>query len=108
MTEAVPIGTEKVLADIHEKRRRQVVVHGHKRQFDDAYKDHELASAAIAYTQAAIPEALGLTSEELYVFWPTEWVLPNFAQNPRELLINAAALLVAEIERIDREKGRQE
>ena len=98
-----PIGTEKVLADIHTKRRRQVVIHGHGRGHDDAHDRGELAQAAIPYIQAALWQELGLTTdEELLVFWPWTSEPPNLKQDRRELLVNAAALLVAEIERIDR------
>lgn len=96
-----PIGTEKVLADILNKRRRQVVVHGYGRLHDDAHSSGEIAVAAIPYIQAAYAEYLGFTTQELTVFWPWEGT-PNLQQPTRELLLNAAALLVAEIERIDR------
>jgi hypothetical protein len=97
-----PIGTDKVLDDVKKKRQRQVVVHGRGRRADDAYVDGELARAAIPFIQSAYQEECGhLTAEELLVFWPMQQP-PKLAQPRRELLINAAALLVAEVERLDR------
>lgn len=95
-----PIGTDRVLADIKRKRQRQVVVHGYSRGIDDQYDQGELAEAAIPYIQAAYDS--GLAPDEVLVFWPWDDRPPNLNQPPRELLLNAAALLVAEIERLDR------
>lgn len=96
------IGMDKVLADIKRKRQRQVVVHGRSRLHDDLHTDGEIAIAAIPYIQSAYMEKLGLTAEELGVFWPWVNEPPKLAQPRRELLLNAAALLVADIERLDR------
>lgn len=97
-----PIGMEKVLADIKQKRQRQVVVHKRDRLGDDMYVDGQLTSMALAFAQAAYQKELGLSDEELQVFWPWEETTPKLEQSRRELLINAAALLVADIERLDR------
>ncbi len=102
MASEEPIGTDKVLADIKRKRQRQVVVHGWKRAHDDEHAAGELAQAAIPYIQSAYDTEMGLTGEELLVFWPWEDGYPNLDQPVRELLLNAAALLVADIERLDR------
>lgn len=96
-----PIGTDKVLDDIKQKRKRQVVVHGWSRLHDDTHTGGELAIAAIPYIQAACNDTLKLTDDELQVFWPWEGLF-GCVDEKREHLINAAALLVAEIERIDR------
>lgn len=69
---------------------------------DDLHVDGEIAIAAIPFIQSANMEHLGLTAEELHMFWPWPNEPPKLAQPRRELLINAAALLIAEIERIDR------
>jgi len=95
------IGTEKVLHEVWRKRQRQVVVHGWTRLHDDEHVSGELARAAIPYIQGAYAEVLGLTTEELGVFWPWDNA-PNLEQPTRELLLNAAALLIAELERLDR------
>ncbi len=104
MTNAEPIGMERVLQDIKRKRQRQVVVHGWSRRHDDEeHNDGSLATAAIPYIQSANRQLLGLTDEELQVYWPWAEGDPNLNQPRRELLLNAAALLVAEIERLDRQ-----
>lgn len=91
----------KVLDEVRQKRERQVVVHGRSRLYDDQHVDGEIARAAIPYIQSAYMEELGLTAEELIVFWPWPNEPPKLAQPRRELLLNAAALLIAEIERLD-------
>lgn len=96
------IGLDKALDDVRRKRQRQVVVHGRTRLHDDEHVYGEIARAAIPYIQSAYMEVLGLTAEELVVFWPWPNDRPKLAQPRRELLLNAAALLVAEIERLDR------
>jgi hypothetical protein len=96
-----PIGLDKVLIDVKRKRQRQVVVHGWSRVHDDTHVEGELARAAIPYIQATVLSELGLTLEELQVFWPWPGDF-RFVDNPRENLLNAAALLVAELERLDR------
>jgi hypothetical protein len=95
------IGMDKVIADVKRKRQRQVVVHGWSRMHDDTYTDGSLAIAAIPFIQAACNDKLKLTDEELQVFWPWPGAF-SAADARREHLINAAALLVAEIERLDR------
>lgn len=100
------IGTEQVLADVLAKRKRQVSVHGWRRTHDDEHTCGELAQAAIPYIQAAYRDYLGLTDEELTVFWPWD-APPDLQQDVRELLINAAALIVSEIERLDRESRHE-
>ena len=96
------VGMWKALDEVRHKRERQVVVHGRSRLHDDLHADGEIAIAAIPYIQSAYMEELGLTAEELLVFWPWPNEPPKLAQPRRELLLNAAALLVAEIERLDR------
>jgi hypothetical protein len=100
------IGLDRVLDDIKRKRQRQVVVHRWTRAHDDTHTEGELGRGAITFIQAAYMTELGLNREELPVFWPFDWVegegKPNIDQPRRELLVNAAALLVAELERLDR------
>lgn len=91
----------KVLDDIRMKRQRQIVIHGYPPEHDDQHTNGSVAIGAIPYIQAANQETLDLTDEELQVFWPWPEKFKPSADR-RENLINAAALLVAEIERIDR------
>lgn len=97
------IGMDKVLDDVKRKRQRQVVVHGWSRAHDDTHADGSLGIAAIPFIQAACNDRLKLTEEELQVFWPWPGRFRSVDKR-REHLINAAALLVAEIERLDRVK----
>ncbi len=92
---------DTVLAEVRAKRVRQIGHHGYSFRHDDEHDRGELAMAAIPYIQAAWCQ---LTPDELQVYWP--WEGDSFKPAPtdtkRELLLNAAALLVAEIERLDR------
>jgi hypothetical protein len=95
----------KVLDDIRMKRQRQIVIHSHPPEEDDRHADGSVGIGAIPYIQAANQQTLGLKDKELQTFWPwPERFKPS--ADPRENLINAAALLVAEIERIDREAAK--
>lgn len=97
--------TVGVLAEIAAERERQIEQKGWSLEHDDEHKLGELGCAAIPFIQANIPELLGLTDEELQVFWPfTSPFKPD--RNPRRNLVKAAALLVAELERIDRQNDK--
>jgi LmbE family N-acetylglucosaminyl deacetylase len=89
--------------DIAAERRRQVAVEGWTPDHDDTHHDHEMALAAIAY---AISAAGRRQSAENWWPWDWKWWKPK---TPRKDLVRAGALIVAEIERLDRaallEKG---
>ena len=97
--------TDQVLADVARKRLRQIEFHGWTREHDDAHVHGEVAIAAIPSVQAASPASLGLSREDLEVFWPWDSEFKPDTDR-RENLVNAAALIVAEIERLDRLKAR--
>lgn len=102
-------GTTTVLLEIADERLRQIEGEGFTREHDDNHDPGELAAAGAAYAVNA--------SDELHPFsqgdgqrrappsWPWDigWWRPK---NPRRDLVRAAALLVAEIERIDRAAER--
>lgn len=92
--------TEDVLAE----RQRQVEAEGWTDEHDDAHWAGELASAGMGYAQSAACQLShdGEPLDGLPLFWPwaAEWWKPK---NPRRDLVRAAALLLAEIERLDRE-----
>lgn len=98
----------KVLADIYGERLRQQSVEGWTPEHDDDYLNGELATAAAYYAiHAGIAErqvAAYLLDEDehgVLVGWP--WGRSWFKPKTRRFdLIRAAALLVAEIERLDR------
>ncbi|WP_428719111.1 hypothetical protein [Undibacterium curvum] len=95
----------KALSDVAEERRRQVEVEGFTHENDDKYDCCELSLAAGCYAMftSAYPE--GDPCE--YWIWDKKWWKPS--EDRRKNCIKAAALLIAEIERIDRtitKKGR--
>jgi len=111
-----------ILAEIRGKRRRQIVEHGYTAEHDDEYVHGELALAAIAY---AAPSPVRVVNElangETFMDpWPWKEqfdkrprdgnvIVPPVARSSllrRDLLVTAAAFIIAEIERIDRKAVR--
>lgn len=88
----------KAFLDVGAERRRQIEAEGWTPEHDDAHDKGEMAFAAIAYLMAAVnPNAA-------YAWWPwsLEWFKPG---SIRRMLVKAAALIIAEIERRDRADG---
>ena len=83
--------------DVLKERCRQVEGEGYTIEQDDTYTDYQLPRAAICYgiKAAGLPDHL----ERLY--WPFRSSAVKPA-NRRRSLVKAAALLLAEIERLDR------
>jgi hypothetical protein len=77
------------------ERHRQQQEEGWSLEHDDAYRGEELRWAAVCY-------ALYMKQQNPPAFWPwpPEWWKPR---DRRANLVRAAALLIAEIERIDRD-----
>ena len=98
-----------VIAEIAAERRRQVEAEGWSPEHDDLHCGGELSSAAACY--AIEPKFGPATLDFIERWWPWErkWWKPK---DRRRDLIRAAALIVAEIERLDRAKtdeyGRKE
>lgn len=102
-----------VMREIDAERHRQITKEGFDAKHDDEHASRELARAAAAYVQHYFERQWLMTGNpfpskhEQYAedeppdFWPwdEEWWKPK---NPRRDLIRAAALIVAEIERLDR------
>lgn len=95
-----------VLADIAFERWSQIMDHKFDADHDDKYKHNELGRAAACY-------AVGVRSifdawNQSRSIWPWEpkWWKPN-RTNRRKDLIKAAALIVAEIERLDRAQSKE-
>lgn len=84
--------------DVLAERRRQVEVEGWSTERDDRYIDCELARAAATYALCEKPEQLQVCGAFAWP-WPAGWWKPT---TYRRNLVKAAALLLAEIERIDR------
>ena len=101
--------TEDVLAE----RQRQVEAEGWTDEHDDQHGERELARAALCYVEQyagrswlleAFPDGEErYQSDEMPDAWPTTWAEEWWKpKNPRRDLVRAAALLLAEIERLDR------
>lgn len=108
MAETVESGTAKylleALGDIAAERRRQIEVEGWTPEHDDAHTGFELSRAAAAYALEPSARLEGSwPSAESYPPhdwpWAEKWWKPT--DNRRDL-VKAAALIIAEIERLDR------
>lgn len=92
--------------DVLAERRRQVEVKGWTPEHDDEHDTGELAAAGAAYTVAAADELYPLSlgdgnyRENCPPCWPAGW--PWKPDDPRRMLVKGAALILAEIERLDR------
>ncbi|EPM7983462.1 hypothetical protein ACTQ89_003329 [Klebsiella pneumoniae] len=81
------------IADVIAERQRQQSVKGFSAEQDDTYVGFQLSAAAICYIEPMEAEN----------YWPADWYDDSFKPtDTRRNLIKAAALIIAEIERIDR------
>lgn len=95
---------DTVAAEIAAERKRQMWDEGWTTDRDDQHSRGEMALAAMAYTQAATQVSTSTAEMRAlpaprYWPWSTEWWKPK---DRRRNLVRAAALIIAEIERIDR------
>ena len=84
--------------DIGKERLRQIDREGFSPESDDGYLDGELLRAAACYL-------LNLVVPKSPHRWPGLWPWPSLwwkPTNPRRDLVKAGALILAEIERLDR------
>lgn len=91
-----------VIDEIAAERRRQIDVEGWSPEHDDEHKNGSLACAAGCYAiHAGLPEAARVPKGYAPMDWPWDatWWKPK---DRRRDLIRAAALIVAEVERLDR------
>jgi hypothetical protein len=90
--------------DVLAERERQIDEEGWTPEHDDQHTDGSIARAAGCYAL----HASGLPEQHARHFWPWEWKWwkPS-PQDARRMLVKAAALIIAEIDRLDRaaEKG---
>ncbi|EOX8377618.1 hypothetical protein [Salmonella enterica] len=92
-SESVSQSLTDALRDVIAERQRQVSVKGWTPEHDDTYTCGELSGAAISYIEPM----------EAVFYWPAEWHDDSFKpSNERRNLVKATALLLAEIERLDR------
>lgn len=90
--------------DVLAERHRQISIEGWTPEHDDAHGDGGLASAAACY--ALHTEPIGNVGDYLR-FWPwaAEWWKPR---DRRRNIVKSGALILAELERIDRARANQE
>lgn len=86
----------QAIQDIVAERRRQIEAEGWTLTHDDEHGTGEMAQAAAAYAYAA--SGISRSHGRLWP-WAASWWKPA---PPRRMLVKAAALIVAEIERLDR------
>lgn len=86
-------------ADVLAERQRQINVKGWTPEHDDTYTCGELAAAAISYIEPAEAEN----------YWPVDWHDGSFRpSDERRNIVKATALLLAELERLDRLSQRNQ
>lgn len=87
--------------DVIKERQRQVVAEGRTREHDDLYVAGQLVSAAVTYALCAAFDHPDAIKKHFGRYWP--WDRIHFKpKDKRRNLVRAAALLIAEIERLDR------
>lgn len=94
--------------DILYERARQITVEGYCPEYDDRYVNGELAGAASAYALSAaaairIGQDAPIQSPPPFFPWEEKHWKPT---TPRRDLVKAAALILAELERLDRAADR--
>lgn len=92
--------TSGAVIDVLKERERQITSEGWSKGHDDSHADGELSQAAGCYAMFGDPS--GPYKNQAPIEWPWHgrwWKVTSY----RRSLVKAAALLIAEIERIDRE-----
>lgn len=87
------------ILDVISERQRQRSVEGWSSERDDAYQNSELADAAACYAIHAHNQSVSTPAH--WPWGPVWWKQTN----PRRDLVKAGALILAEVERIDRAAG---
>lgn len=94
----------QAVGDVLAERQRQVEVEGWTPEHDDQHEVGELATAAACYAGNAGGYVwAGGWPGEVWP-WAREWWKPS---TPRRDLVKAAALIIAEIERLDRAAAQE-
>lgn len=91
--------------DVLAERRRQIGVEGYTFERDDAYINGDLAWAGAAYAVSAARAAGRVVHATARSLAPHTWPWALKAWNPKDArtdLVRAGALIIAEIERLDR------
>lgn len=103
--EKLPLDCNALL-DVMLERARQVVYEGFTPDHDDKHQHGEIALAAAAYAYGSQYHRLDRDAGARPSWWPWDmrWWKPH---NPRRDLIKAAALILAEIARLDRSAAKE-
>ena len=91
---------DSVIAEIRTERNRQISGEGWGPEHDDIHTMGEIADAAACYAMTPTGKTHSLVTPKRWP-WATEWWKPK---DRRRDLVRAAALIVAEIERLDRNR----
>lgn len=92
---------DTVIQEIAAERQRQTSKLGWTTAHDDQHSNSELAHAAACYAAPAPPGVRAASLNEPPLLWP--WHRAYWKpKDQRSNLVRAAALIVAEIERLDR------
>lgn len=101
-------GWSDAVRDVLAERQRQIDLEGWTAEHDDAHDAGELSAAASAYSIAAAdvmhPASQGDGDYESAppLAWPWDGAWWKPGTDPRRMLLKAGALILAEIERLDR------
>lgn len=109
----------KAIKDVIAERRRQIEKEGWTLEHDDGHDDGSLAKAGACYALNAAgvcdnhavmeDHGTGIRGRSIVRVprhwpWASSWWKPK-KKDPRKDLVRAGALIIAEIERLDREKS---
>lgn len=88
--------------DVLEERLRQHDMEGWTPEHDDQHTNEELANAAASYAMSDDKRCMEIGEDAREHLWPWDksWWKPS--ENRRRDLVRAGALILAEIERLDR------
>lgn len=95
------LGASQAALDVFSERRRQIEDEGRTPEHDDNHGEGSMAFAAAAYAVHADAGPRLSTVIWNWTGWCRDWWKPK---NKRQNLVRAAALLIAEVERMDRAK----
>lgn len=102
-----PTSAAQALHDVMDERHRQMMVEGWTAKHDDEHGDGAMAIAGACYALASEPVfqlgRIDFSALWKWTGWATQWWKPK---DKRCNLVRAAALLIAEIERMDRAAGK--
>ncbi len=93
--------TSPSIRDVMVERFRQITAEGWTPEHDDDHDSGDLAKAAAAYAMASVSQTQGYNVNRPPLLWPWDkaWWKPCDA---RRALVKSGALIIAEIERLDR------